>query len=185
VLKGDAVAGPLLTSDTVPFLGCIPPATIPRPSEQFPPGTQVMVYLDQGPDSFRLAHIEPPRKDPAHVRAWVAFRGKLDGPREEVAALLAPGKKLGVGFDWALIHAGRVDDVLPEIWGLLLEDAGTTGQVIHHNALMGLIQYVEPAKLRERVGEQAVTTCLEELQSKNADAWLIERFSSSPEGQKP
>lgn len=59
VLKGQAIAAPLVTADAMPFLGCILPARLPRPSEVFAPGTPVVVYLTQREGQWRILALEP------------------------------------------------------------------------------------------------------------------------------
>ena len=44
-LKGATVAATLFPPDIQPWLGCIMPARIPRPSEMYPPGSAVLAYL--------------------------------------------------------------------------------------------------------------------------------------------
>lgn len=134
VLHGEELADELLPSDDMPFMGCNPPESIPRPSELFPPGTEVTVYLRRTPaGELQLEQLLSGSLDAESVRGYFAFRARLDG---DLAELLPPDTTLGAGHGWALYHAQKLKPAIPQLWAILMRTVREQEpDVIHVNEL--------------------------------------------------
>lgn len=124
-LKGAVTAAALFPADAQPWFGCIVPERIPRPSELFPTGSEVLVYLSRdAAGTIQILSLQQRPQQLAPLRRFLALYAaarEADPDWEQ----LWPSEELGLdtaGF-YALGGGGRL---LPTLRAPLQQRLETT-----------------------------------------------------------
>lgn len=126
IIKGRTAAGTLFPGDSQPWLGCLPPATVPRPSERFPPGSEVLIYLDDEPgEGLSILGIWPlgEGRSIESVRRYVEIEASFLDPEADFTDLLPADGTLDHVTHWALYHSYPTSDSLRPALRAMLEHA--------------------------------------------------------------
>lgn len=124
-LKGVAAGATLFPPDSQPWFGCILPARIPRPSELYPPDSEVLVYLTidgAGEPQILLLHERP--EDLAPLRRFLALYEAARGTDPDWDELWPPDPA-GLG-DLAFYAFGGGGQLIPGFEGVLVSRLGAS-----------------------------------------------------------
>ena len=151
VIKGSDVAKTVFPEDKQAFLGCMPPEDIPRPSDVFAPGTEVLAYLTK-PEGGELSILQlMPRPDAARleaIRRFVKVGVAIRAPSPAWSTILPPNKPIDDVTYWALEYArpAGAATALRAVLSHTLDqaDAGLHPDVAGLNSLAGLLTSTIP-----------------------------------------
>lgn len=183
-LKGAVTTAMLFPADEQPWLGCILPERIPRPSGLYPAGSEVLVYLTR--DAARTIHILSLQERPeqlAPLRRFLALYSAAHKPDPDWEQVW-PSHQLGL--DTASFYAlGGGGDLLPTlrdplqqrlemtVTHLTQEEASVDPERLQHMvALVNRYQLIEALPSLERLLTWA-------LEKSRADDDTLRRYQAT------